>query len=343
MPPPWIAPLIAGFRTFKSPKTRLIHWDDSPHPHVIPIYENFCYAVALMRSMQKENYLEAKELIERLLPFRCSDGHFPAALHDYPYSATKGLAATLQLPFQWLKLPFPDSELPLSSVEAHLVKKDFSSLASFWNHSFGLYMGQVLRFKKGFDYQEEVIDRIFKVLLGEVDFAWTPHFAPLALLSEEALSGTASPSWMVGLGGKKQPLATFFEQQEWFSIFAPEAQQFDLDTLTFEWNTPLDTEQRSAGKEVQLFFSQSIEPKFFVKDRPVTTFTLDQQLEVRSQKGSLLFSFEAPFGDYRGHLSLGNRPNQSLEDEAYDWIVSIKTLRRSKEARLRLSFESLGC
>lgn len=48
----------------------------------IPVYENFLYALALLRSHTAENVQEAKQLIAKLLPFY--DQGFPIYLHQYP-------------------------------------------------------------------------------------------------------------------------------------------------------------------------------------------------------------------------------------------------------------------
>ena len=80
------AALIAG-RKRKSMQTGFLHLhyhmkDDQPEL-TIPILENFLYAWTLLRSRTAENILEAKNHLEKLLPFQTDQG-FPLYLHDYP-------------------------------------------------------------------------------------------------------------------------------------------------------------------------------------------------------------------------------------------------------------------
>lgn len=57
---------------------------------VIPVLENFSFALALFRSKTAENIQEGKRLLEKLLHFQISHkearGHFPVFLHEYPYA-----------------------------------------------------------------------------------------------------------------------------------------------------------------------------------------------------------------------------------------------------------------
>jgi hypothetical protein len=50
----------------------------------IPVFENFCFALALFRQKSSESVLEGKEIIERLLAFQTEEGNFPVFLHEYP-------------------------------------------------------------------------------------------------------------------------------------------------------------------------------------------------------------------------------------------------------------------
>lgn len=56
----------------------------------IPVYENFCYVLGLLRTRKGESILEAKSLLERLLPFEIS-GNFPIYLHEFPRSHRRSL------------------------------------------------------------------------------------------------------------------------------------------------------------------------------------------------------------------------------------------------------------
>lgn len=79
---------IEAGRHFQSPQTGYIHF--FPHQkqgdpyHAIPLYENFLFALALLRSKMHENINEAKVVVTNLLHFQHPKGNFPVYLHEYP-------------------------------------------------------------------------------------------------------------------------------------------------------------------------------------------------------------------------------------------------------------------
>jgi len=77
---------LAAGRKRQSPRTGFVHHfaPDETVTDTIPIYENFCFALALFRHKTGDSVSEGKELIERLLAFQSPDGSFPIYLHDYP-------------------------------------------------------------------------------------------------------------------------------------------------------------------------------------------------------------------------------------------------------------------
>lgn len=77
---------VAAGRKRQSPRTGFVHLfaADETATDTVPIYENFCFALALFRQKTGESVLEGKELIERLLAFQTETGSFPIYLHDYP-------------------------------------------------------------------------------------------------------------------------------------------------------------------------------------------------------------------------------------------------------------------
>lgn len=77
---------LAAGRKRQSPRTGLIHYfpEDERVSDVIPIFENFCFVLALLKQKNSECVLEAKQILERLLHFQTSEGNFPLYIHDYP-------------------------------------------------------------------------------------------------------------------------------------------------------------------------------------------------------------------------------------------------------------------
>ena len=70
----------------QSPRTGFVHlyYGNETAADTIPIYENFCYVLALLFQKKGETVLEAKKLLARLLPFQIEEGNFPIYLHDFP-------------------------------------------------------------------------------------------------------------------------------------------------------------------------------------------------------------------------------------------------------------------
>jgi hypothetical protein len=70
----------------QSPRTGFVHLfhGNDLAADTIPIYENICYALALLSQKKTEPVLEAKNLLSRLFPFQPQEGNFPIYLHDFP-------------------------------------------------------------------------------------------------------------------------------------------------------------------------------------------------------------------------------------------------------------------
>lgn len=106
---------LAYGRRMQSPQTGYIHYyyhaqAEEIH-HAIPIYENFCFALALFRSRLMENVQEAKKILEGLLAFQHLDesdfqGNFPVYLHDYPLCRDRLLSIHLLSPLYWILKSF---------------------------------------------------------------------------------------------------------------------------------------------------------------------------------------------------------------------------------------------
>lgn len=106
---------ISCGRTLQSDQTGYVHHyyplTDEGENHTIPLYENFLFALSLMRSKAADNVLEGKGIVERLLQFQCmepgfSQGNFPIYLHDYPQCKDRLIGAYLLAPFYWILKQF---------------------------------------------------------------------------------------------------------------------------------------------------------------------------------------------------------------------------------------------
>lgn len=98
--------------------------------------------------------------------------------------------------------------------------------------------------------------------------------------------------------------------------------------------------------EIELFCDISDETKIFIEGKKASTFYLGEMVKIETPELSLHFSFqiEAGDGDFCGHISRGNRPFQTAKSDlaAYDWRIGLRTLRRSKTARISLTLHLCG-
>lgn len=97
-------------RCWQSPQTGYIHYcytqQDENVQHTIPVYENFLFALALLRSRTVENVSDAKDLLRRLLHFQSAEaeagGNFPLYLHDYPFCKDRLIGVHVLVPLYWI-------------------------------------------------------------------------------------------------------------------------------------------------------------------------------------------------------------------------------------------------
>ncbi len=66
-------------RKRQSLRTGFVH-----HLDTIPLFENFCFVLALFRQKTGESVTQGKELIKRLLGFQTESGNFPCFFHEFP-------------------------------------------------------------------------------------------------------------------------------------------------------------------------------------------------------------------------------------------------------------------
>lgn len=89
--------MLAG-RKQQSPRTGFVHlfYGSDTSSDTIPVYENGCFALALLAQKKTETVLEARLLLSKLIAFQTKEGNFPIYLHDFPqcYDANLGLKMT---------------------------------------------------------------------------------------------------------------------------------------------------------------------------------------------------------------------------------------------------------
>jgi len=138
---------LAAARKRLSQQTGWVHHcyeSDGTRHDTIPLYENFCFVLALFRSRMSEDILQGKEMLEKLLAFE-NEGNFPVYLHEYPQIRDPGLSLDILPILIHLKREFSsiigDKLSPLISrilqhAEAHSYGRKAKKLAAA--HNFAL-------------------------------------------------------------------------------------------------------------------------------------------------------------------------------------------------------------
>jgi hypothetical protein len=105
---------VCAGRHWQSPQTGFIHYcysilDETVHA-TAPLYENFLFILALMRSRSADNITEAKGYLDHLLNFQQSEGatsgNFPVYMHEYSDCKDRLLGVHLLAPLYWIHKNF---------------------------------------------------------------------------------------------------------------------------------------------------------------------------------------------------------------------------------------------
>lgn len=317
-----IQELVKSCRPYVSKRTQFLHWDgpyEKKHD-TIPLYENFCYALALMRLKEKESYLEGKELYERLLAFQVGDT-FPACLHEFPKCYSKKDFSKVLRAF---------SSLPAV---------DYSPLIPFWSPFRHYLKDKNPLHQEGFEVKRTLMDQTLAYVHNLPPTKLSPEYLSLALVHPDELvpsQESASPIWIQGNQEIKQPAYTLFwkgKKLEAFSIFT--SGNLSMSDNVFTLSLPPAAVQDE--NELVFYISRDIHPVFKSQGKRVTAFTLDHPLEIETDSMHLKLQFD-PKGTkdaFYGHIAFSNRPNQLLNDgESYDYSIAIRTIRRDGPATL---------
>jgi hypothetical protein len=134
---------LAACRKRQSPRTGLIHYFNEleEYTDTIPLYENFCFAIALYRQKTVESVLEGKALLERLLAFQTLDGNFPIFLHEFPrcYDRMQGLKIApllLQLQRHFSSVLASELKQKLSLAVENILKSFSEPLQGLWQQRY---------------------------------------------------------------------------------------------------------------------------------------------------------------------------------------------------------------
>ncbi len=346
---------LKAARKRQSEITRFVHHcTENPEKssETIPTYENFCFALALLRSRLAENVLEAKALLEKLLAFQVNQ-EFPVYLHEYPLCRYAGLKSklapvifyilrdfhmvlgdklrsqlqALQVPLETVESPKTPEDWAEFLIQAQITGQDKTPAFQFWDRSCLSFIGPQ-RQERG-----EPALTLYDLFLGE----WGGQYAFRALqdhpthlracliypaeISLETLPtqtvqhkfwGTGHPTHSVVLSTQ----GSITEENQSVKIVLPEKETQEEMEIAFYYNLHPDTQVT-------------------INHQKATSFQLGDTVQLIS-KGrhiELSFALESGEGQFWGHLYRANRPGQlcckGLEKhEAFDGVIGLRTIKR---------------
>ncbi len=321
--------LRAG-RLRQSPKTGFIHEGDT-----IPLLENYAFALSLLRSRQVDFVLEAKSLLEKLLPFGLS-----VHLHEFPLERDSYLGRRLYPYLFWTLREF-------SSILGEELRTSLQNRLALLSKP---------TLPENPQTPQQWADYLIVCQLDNLDPTpalrqWDPHaFAFVGSQSQE----------------KYEPAVTLYD------LFVPELSRRALedhpihikasvirpwDNLSFPsdhktspylWGSQKYTHslwvpdnfvlpERDVENEIEfaLYLDGHPDHKITIENQKATTFHLGEKLQVAHFEIS--FEVEGE-GAFFGHISRGNRPGQlsATKFDAYDWKIALRTVWRKGSVELSL-------
>ncbi len=325
--------LLAG-RKRQSPQTGFIHhcYEDANSRDTIPLFENFCFALALFRTHIVEHVLEGKALLEKLLPFQVGD-NFPVYLHEYPTCRHPYLGEKIYPIFHWIQKEFPHQKLPpLPNPQTSSSPKTPEEWADL------LLLCQI----KGAPIPE-VPYNLYSFLGSQKQDKLEPAVT-LFDLYMGALYGTFSSralqdhpvhlkASLIRPFAEQRPLSTdtfVATPQGYFWGDAKHTHSCVLETKGKLQEGIFHLPETFAPDDIEIAFYCDAHPdnNILVNGKKATTFQLGDTITI-GKALSLQFN-RAGEGDFFGHIHPGNRPSQLAPHkfEAYDWKIALRTLRR---------------
>lgn len=117
--------------------------------------------------------------------------------------------------------------------------------------------------------------------------------------------------------------------------------------LIIELDEPIEKDSREKHREICFYTENYVGDKLLVADEQATTFGLNDPVTIHSDDRhfQLIFQQIQGSGEFMGHIMKGNRPSQignkgKNRTEAFDWMIFIRTIRRSGVCRFLVSFSS---
>lgn len=343
--------------------TKFVHGEN---PETIPVYENFCFALALLREKLAASVLEAKELFSKLFAFQEAEGNFPIYLHDYPraYDPHMGLKIAPIL-IHAIRTNLLGSDLiPLVEkvLEKTLQKEPTNP---FWMDRYHACKGEEFPPKDTIDFSpiewanwittnQLVGNSHFNLPMtsegfvkSEVQEGFEPRPTVLDwLINDKRYSQRLIKDhpFQIQLGAlfpityTPKPLIETSVRILWqgktLHSFVGPGKHFKLDT-------PFEPSRKDLF-EVAFYADLSPETQVLIEGKKGTYFSLGETINVITPQKQIDIRFERikGEGEFSGHIFPGNRPSQILKGSAYDWQIGLRTLRRSDDVEIEVTVTS---
>ncbi len=361
--------LIAA-RKRQSRETGFVHYCYE-HPEsrdTIPLFENFCFVLALFKTRMADHVLEGKALLNKLLSFQVGN-NFPIYLHEFPLCKNPNLSKHIYPVIFWLLKDFhvvlgEDLRTALESLLKVLPKPflskepsspeewaEFLILAQIegsslepalqkWHPTLLSYLGHQKQEKF------EPALTLYDLFLGEL----TGNFSARALqnhpihLRASIVQSSALPAF--------KPLPDIYELSQPLSLLwggKEKLHSLVLDTKKSVDGSTIYLEEGLVEEEIELAFFLSAHPENTVRvnNQKSNTFQLGDTLEIFSQdiKFTLTLSLLSGEGRFFGHIFQANRPGQLLSRkdsfDCYDWKLSLRTVKRAGPCQIRFALENV--
>jgi hypothetical protein len=350
---------VQAGRKRQSPQTGYVHYcyEGVDRHDTIPILENFFFALALLRTRIAENVLEGKALLEKLLAFQ-AEGNFPVYLHEYPHCRDKKMGRRIYPALYWILNDFhsvlgelkPRLETVLEKLEQPVVPETLQSPEAWaeflivsqikkidprpafkqWDPSAFAYAGPQKQ-ERG-----EPALTLYDLFMGQA----TGAFSKRALNDHPAHLKAA-----VVHPFEEEPIFTAHNPYLWGGAAATHSLHFEHKGEAIgEGIVALPQEYEPDAMEVAFYCNAHPDNQILIKGQRATTFQLGEPVQIYSKNKIFILIFDLLEGEgmFFGHLFRANRPSQLSckgEDrhESYDWKISLRTLRRSPECKLKIS------
>jgi hypothetical protein len=357
---------IAAARKRQSRETGFVHhsYETLESRDTIPLFENFCFALALLKTRMVDHVFEGRALLEKLLPFQVGS-NFPIYIHEFPLCKDLKLGSKLYPVIFWILKEFAQilgeglrdrlqNLLPLLS-QPMLIKEpsspdewaEFLILAQMeeaslepaltkWHPTLFCYVGH----QKQEKFEPAIT--LYDLFMGEFGGAFSSRslqdhpvhlraslIQPVPNIKIDALPDVyrLSNPFTVLWGGKEQLHSLILDTKhrvEQDIIYLKEALMEDEIELSF-------------------FVSAQPENSFLVNGQKSNTFQLGDTIDILSQgkRFELKASLVSGEGRFFGHIFQSNRPGQiGDKKECYDWKISLRTVKRTGPCEISFSLES---